>query len=64
MSEERNKLKQNGKPKKISSNKSRIKRTKLKIKFEDEDANRKGDLGKVAEMRYGKIPEATKALKI
>ena len=33
-----------------------------KLKFEDEDAYRRGDLGKVAELRYGKIPEATKAI--
>ena len=32
------------------------------MKFEDEDANRRGELGKVAEIRYGKIPEATKAI--
>jgi ATP-dependent Clp protease ATP-binding subunit ClpB len=32
------------------------------LKFEDENANRVGDLGRVAEIRYGKIPEATKTI--
>ncbi|MGA2682766.1 MAG: ATP-dependent chaperone ClpB [Candidatus Bathyarchaeia archaeon] len=33
------------------------------LKFEDESANRIGDLGKVAEIRYGRIPEAEKTIK-
>jgi ATP-dependent Clp protease ATP-binding subunit ClpB len=33
-----------------------------KLKFEDENAYRVGDLGRVAEIRYGKIPEAEKAI--
>ena len=33
-----------------------------KLKFEEENANRRGILEKVAEIRYGKIPEATKAI--
>jgi len=32
------------------------------LKFEDESANRAGDIGKVAEIRYGKLPEAEKAI--
>jgi len=32
------------------------------LKFEDEGANRAGDIGKVAEIRYGKIPEAEKTI--
>ncbi len=32
------------------------------LKFEEENANRRGDLGRIAEIRYGKIPEATKAI--
>ncbi len=32
------------------------------LKFEDESAYRVGDLGRVAEIRYGKIPEAEKAI--
>jgi len=32
------------------------------LKFEDEGANRAGDIGKVAEIRYGRIPEAEKTI--
>lgn len=32
------------------------------LRFEEETANRQGDLGKVAEIRYGKIPENNKAI--
>ncbi len=32
------------------------------LKFEEENANRQGDLGKIAAIRYGKIPDATKAI--
>jgi ATP-dependent Clp protease ATP-binding subunit ClpB len=32
------------------------------LKFEEENANRQGVLGKIAEIRYGKIPDATKAI--
>jgi ATP-dependent Clp protease ATP-binding subunit ClpB len=32
------------------------------LKYEEESANRRGDLGKVAEIRYGRIPAATKAI--
>jgi ATP-dependent Clp protease ATP-binding subunit ClpB len=32
------------------------------LKFEEEKANRQGILGKIAEIRYGKIPDATKAI--
>ncbi len=34
------------------------------LKFEDEGAYRIGDLGKLAEIRYGKIPEAEKTIEI
>jgi ATP-dependent Clp protease ATP-binding subunit ClpB len=34
------------------------------LKFEAEAANRTGDLGKIAEIRYGKIPEAEKTFEI
>jgi ATP-dependent Clp protease ATP-binding subunit ClpB len=34
------------------------------LKFEEEKANRQGVLGKIAEIRYGKIPEATKAIEV
>ena len=32
------------------------------LKFEEENANRRGDLGRVAEIRYGRIPNATKTI--
>jgi ATP-dependent Clp protease ATP-binding subunit ClpB len=32
------------------------------LRFEEENANRQGDLGKIAAIRYGKIPDATKAI--
>jgi ATP-dependent Clp protease ATP-binding subunit ClpB len=32
------------------------------LKFEEDNANRRGDLGRVAEIRYGKIPNATKTI--
>ncbi len=32
------------------------------LKFEEENANRQGDLGKIAEIRYGRIPDANKAI--
>ena len=34
------------------------------LKFEEEKANRQGVLGKIAEIRYGKIPDATKAIEV
>jgi ATP-dependent Clp protease ATP-binding subunit ClpB len=34
------------------------------LKFEEENANRQGDLGKIAAIRYGKIPDATKAIEV
>ncbi|HLN88948.1 MAG TPA: AAA family ATPase, partial [Candidatus Binatia bacterium] len=32
------------------------------LKFEEEKANRQGDLGRIAEIRYGRVPDATKAI--
>ncbi|MCW4001260.1 MAG: ATP-dependent chaperone ClpB [Candidatus Bathyarchaeota archaeon] len=63
LSEERSKLKARWQAEKdiveqIQSKKNLIEQ----LRFEDEDANRKGDLGRVAEIRYGRIPEATKAI--
>ena len=46
-------------------NRFKIKKNEIEqLKFEDESANRIGDLGKVAEIRYGRIPEAEKTIKI
>ncbi len=43
---------------KIQSRKNEIE----KMKYEADQANRNGDLGKVAEIRYGRIPEAEKEI--
>jgi ATP-dependent Clp protease ATP-binding subunit ClpB len=43
--------------------KIQIKRNEIEqFKFEAESANRMGDLGKVAEIKYGRIPEAEKSI--
>jgi ATP-dependent Clp protease ATP-binding subunit ClpB len=63
LSEERNKLRAKWQAEKDIVEQIQKKKNEIEeFKFEDEDANRKGDLGKVAEIRYGKIPEATKAI--
>jgi ATP-dependent Clp protease ATP-binding subunit ClpB len=41
----------------------KLKETIEQIKFEAESAERQGDYGKVAELRYGKLPEAEDKLK-
>ncbi len=63
LSEERNKLKAKWQAEKDIVDQIQNKKNEIEqLKFEDEEANRKGDLGKIAEIRYGKIPEATKAI--
>ncbi len=63
LSEERDKLKAKWQSEKDIVDQIQNKKNEIeKLKFEDEDANRKGDLGKVAEIRYGRIPDATKAI--
>ena len=63
LSEERNKLKAKWQAEKEIVEQIQNKKNEIEqLKFEDEDANRRGELGKVAEIRYGKIPEATKAI--
>ena len=63
LSEERNKLRAKWQAEKDIVEQIQKKKNEIEqLKFEDEDANRKGDLEKVAEIRYGKIPEATKAI--
>jgi ATP-dependent Clp protease ATP-binding subunit ClpB len=63
LSEQRNKLKAQWQAEKDIAEQIQRKKNEIeKLKFEDENANRQGDLGKVAEIRYGKIPEATKAI--
>jgi ATP-dependent Clp protease ATP-binding subunit ClpB len=63
LSEERNRLKAKSQAEKDIVEQIQNKKNEIEqLKFEDEDANRKGDLGKVAEIRYGRIPEATKTI--
>jgi ATP-dependent Clp protease ATP-binding subunit ClpB len=64
LTEERNRLKAKWQSEKdlveqIQSRKNEIEN----LKFEAEGAERKGDLGKVAEIRYGRIPDAEKIIK-
>ena len=65
LSEERNQLRAKWQSEKDVVDKIQIKKNEIEqFKFEEESANRNGDLGKVAEIRYGRIPEAEKAIKI
>ena len=64
-SEKQNHLRAKWKSEKEIVDQIQIKKNEIeKLKFEDEKANRVGDLGKVAEIRYGKIPEAEKTIKV
>ncbi|HMK94820.1 MAG TPA: ATP-dependent chaperone ClpB [Candidatus Limnocylindrales bacterium] len=63
LSEERNKLRARWQSEKDVAEKIQNKKNEIEqLKFQEEDANRKGDLGRIAEIRYGKIPEATKTI--
>jgi ATP-dependent Clp protease ATP-binding subunit ClpB len=63
LSEERDKLKAKWQAEKDIADQIQRKKNEIeKFKFEEETANRQGDLGKVAEIRYGKIPEYNKAI--
>jgi ATP-dependent Clp protease ATP-binding subunit ClpB len=63
LSEERNRLKARWQTEKDIVEQIQAKKNEIEqLRFEDENANRRGDLGKVAEIRYGKIPEATKTI--
>ena len=65
LSEERNQLRAKWQSEKDVVDQIQIKKNELEqLKFEEENANRNGDLGKIAEIRYGKIPEAEKTIKI
>ena len=65
LSEERNQLRAKWQSEKDLVEQIQIKKNEIEqLKFEDESANRNGDLGKVAEIRYGKIPEAEKTIEI
>jgi ATP-dependent Clp protease ATP-binding subunit ClpB len=65
LSEKRNQLRAKWLSEKDIVEQIQIKKNEIEqLKFEDESANRTGDLGKVAEIRYGRIPEAEKTIKI
>jgi ATP-dependent Clp protease ATP-binding subunit ClpB len=64
LSEERSQLRAKWKSEKDIVDQIQVKKNEIeKLRFEDESANRVGDLGKVAEIRYSRIPEAEKAIK-
>ena len=64
LSEKRNQLRAKWQSEKEIVDQIQIKKNEIeKLRFEDEKANRVGDLGKVAEIRYGRIPEAEKTIK-
>ena len=63
LSEERNQLRARWQSEKDIVERIQAKKNEIEqLKFEDEGAYRIGDLGKIAEIRYGKIPEAEKAI--
>jgi ATP-dependent Clp protease ATP-binding subunit ClpB len=63
LTEQRNKLKAQWQAEKDIAEQIQRKKNEIEqLKFEEETANRQGDLGKVAEIRYGKIPENNKAI--
>ena len=63
LSEERDQLRAKWKSEKDLVEETQIKQNEIEqLKFEAERAYRVGDLGKVAEIRYGKIPEAEKTI--
>ncbi len=65
LSEKRNQLRAKWRSEKDIVDQIQTRKNEIeKLKFEDEKANRVGDLGKVAEIRYGKIPEAEKSIKV
>jgi ATP-dependent Clp protease ATP-binding subunit ClpB len=63
LSEERNQLRAKWQSEKDIVERIQAKKNEIEqLKFEDESAYRIGDLGKIAEIRYGKMPEAEKAI--
>ncbi len=63
LSEERNRLRAKWLSEKDLAEQIQIKKNEIeRLKFEGEVANRNGDLGRIAEIRYGKIPEAEKEI--
>ena len=65
LSEERTQMRAKWKSEKDVVEQIQLKKNEIEqLKFEDEGAYRIGDLGKLAEIRYGKIPEAEKTIEI
>ena len=63
LSEERNRLRAKWHSEKDLVDQIQVKKNEIEqLRFEDAKANRVGDLGKIAEIRYGKIPEAEKSI--
>jgi ATP-dependent Clp protease ATP-binding subunit ClpB len=63
LSEERNRLRAKWHSEKDLVDQIQVKKNEIEqLRFEDAKANRVGDLGKIAEIRYGKIPEAEKTI--
>jgi ATP-dependent Clp protease ATP-binding subunit ClpB len=63
LNEQRSSLQAKWETEKLSVNESRTLKEQLDhLRFEAEQAERTGDYGKVAEIRYGRIPEAEKRL--
>jgi ATP-dependent Clp protease ATP-binding subunit ClpB len=63
LSEERNRLKARWQSEKDLVEQIQARKKEIEnLKFEAEKANRNGDLGRVAEIRYGRIPETEKAM--
>ncbi len=63
LTEQRNNLRAKWRAEKEIVDQIQAKKNEIEqLKFEEENANRQGVLGKIAEIRYGKIPEANKAI--
>ncbi len=65
LTEQRNSLRAKWRAEKEIADQIQAKKNEIEqLKFEEEKANRQGVLGKIAEIRYGKIPDATKAIEV
>jgi ATP-dependent Clp protease ATP-binding subunit ClpB len=63
LAEERNRLQAKWQAEKELVDQIQARKTEIEdLKFESESAERKGDLGKVAEIRYGRIPDTEKLM--
>ena len=63
LTEERNRLEAKWRSEKDLVEQIQSRKTEIEnLKFEAESAERKGDLGRVAEIRYGRIPDTEKAM--